>query len=101
MSLASILSTAMQGLQAQTTRLSVAADNVANVSSTGYAPQSVRMSAQSPEGVVADVTDRASEEPDPQTDMLNMIESSASFARNADAFDTGADLWDVVVKIAR
>ncbi len=101
MSLSSVVSIASQGMQAQTTRLSAAANNIANLQSTGYKPQSVQFSSQAPNGVEAHVRDEAGETPDPQEDMLSMVESTESFKLNADVFRTGADLWDVVATMKR
>lgn len=101
MSLASLFSISTQGMQAQSTRLSAQANNIANLQSTGYRPQSVLLSAQAEGGVEARVTEKEAGEGNMQDDVLGIIESAASFALTADVFATGADLWDMLATVKR
>lgn len=91
-------------MDAQSTRLAAVANNIANSDTAGYRRQTTSLSTLSPAGgVQASVREDASASngSDPLSDMTEMIESEDSFALNADAFETGADMWQMLATIKR
>jgi flagellar hook protein FlgE len=81
MTISSIMTTALSGMQTQQTRLMEAAGNIAN-SGPGVATE----------------TDA---EISLANEMLDVMSAEAGFAANALVFETGADLWDVLMTIKR
>jgi flagellar hook protein FlgE len=81
MSISSVMHTAVSGMQAEQNRLATAAGNIAN-SGPGAATQ----------------TDA---EISLASEMLDVMSAEVGFAANAMVFETGADLWDVLMSIKR
>jgi len=107
MSLSAIMSISLSGMEAQSTRLSAAANNVANVPTPGYDRGVTKFSSQPSGGVSASVS--PSGDPtlpggsnvDLGSEMLDVIGAELSFKANASVFETGADMWDVLMSIKR
>ncbi|MDO9416446.1 flagellar basal body protein [Pararhizobium sp.] len=78
MSLSILMSTASQGMAMETRRLSATASNIANIS-TSTSGQPVDLAAE----------------------MIDMVQAEIGFKANASVFETGADLWDVLMSIKR
>lgn len=94
------MSSALSGMQAQQTRLSVAANNIANASTPGYRAQRTEMSARPDGGVQATVADTDGDV-DLGSELLETTEASLSYAANAAVFETGADMWQMLMTIVR
>jgi flagellar basal-body rod protein FlgC len=77
MSLSTVMNTAAQGMDAQASRLSASAAHIARAGMDAAASN------------------------DPASDIVDMIESAHTFALNADMFETGADLWQLLSTIKR
>jgi flagellar hook protein FlgE len=108
MSISNMMNTALSGMQAQTNRLSAVANNLANSDTPGYSRLATNLTATDWGGVEADVS--TSSDPaavdggsnvDPAHELLDMTEAALSFKANASAFETGADLWDVLMSVKR
>jgi len=81
MSISSIMTTALSGMRTEQNRLVTAANNIAN-SGPGAATE----------------TDA---EIDLASEMLDVMSAETNFVANAMVFETGADLWDVLMSIKR
>lgn len=107
MGLSAIMGIAVSGLQAQTTRLSVTANNMANALTPGYDRAVTSLSTRPTGGVSASVSPSGeaalpgSSNVDLASEMLDAIGAELSFKANASAFETGADMWDVLLSIKR
>lgn len=107
MSISTIMNTAASGLLAQDTLLGAVANNIANLQTPGYGREVTNFSSFSPTGVQATVTQDTpatvpgASDVDPTTEITDMIESEAGFDANAAAFETAADLWQVLASIKR
>jgi flagellar basal-body rod protein FlgC len=100
MSISSIANTALSAMLAQTKRVSAIANNVANVSTPGYQALNTPLQSLSPNGVQA-IVSQTDGEVDPATELTDLLEAKQSFAANASVFETGADMWDVLMSIKR
>jgi flagellar basal body rod protein FlgG len=105
MSISSITNTAFSGLLAQQTRVANIANNVANADTPGYKRLNTNLSATTPSGVAASTT-QANTTPDtsnvdPLEEMTGLISSEQAFAANAKVFETGADMWDMLMSIKK
>lgn len=102
-----IMGIAVSGMQAQTTRLSASANNVANALTPGQDHAVTSFSTRSTGGVSASVSPGG----DPTlpgssnvflaSEMLDATGAELSFKANASVFETGADMWDVLMSIKR
>ncbi|WP_337271453.1 flagellar basal body protein [Oryzifoliimicrobium ureilyticus] len=105
MSIVGALNTASMGMSVQATRLAAASNNMANSSTPGYKTLRANLSTLSgAPGVQASVSTQpgqSSVSSDPSTDMLTLVESKDSFAANADVFEAGADMWQVLMSMKR
>jgi flagellar basal-body rod protein FlgC len=107
MSLNTTMTTALSGMQAQSTRLASVADNIANLDTQGYKKATTQLAAQPAGGVAASVSRPAVTDPDadsdvdPATEILDMIDAETSFKANLAAFETGASLWDALLGVKR
>lgn len=102
MTLSAILGNALAGLQVQQTRLAATSNNIANRDTPDYRRFETELMTSRAGGVFARVEQAgAPGQPDEIADMTDMIESSASFSANARAFETGADLWAMLLSIKR
>ena len=87
MGLSSVAAIAFSAMQTQSNNLSATADNIANVDTKGYQAQGDTPS--SGEGV------------DLATEMVEMTEEEMAYRASAAAFETGADLWDILNVVTR
>lgn len=94
-----MLSTASQGMQAQTSRLSANANNIANISTSGYTPLDANLSTGPLSGVRASVDQTPTPPVNEATEITSTIEAENAFQANASVFETGADLWQVLATI--
>jgi flagellar hook protein FlgE len=106
MTLNAVMSTALSGMQGQVTRISATASNVANSQSNGYSRLSAQFQALAPAGVGVVMTaaapaTTAEDTADPLADITDLIGAELAFTANARAFETGADLWDMLAGIKR
>lgn len=107
MGISAIMGIAVSGMQAQTTRLSATANNVANALTPGYDRAVTSFSARPSGGVSASVSPSGeptlpgSSNVDLASEMLDAIGAELSFKANASVFETGADMWDVLMSIKR
>ncbi len=76
MTISAAMSISVSGMQTQSQRLNTAAQNIANTSTPGY-----------------DV--------DPASEMIDVMTAEQGFAANAAVFETGADMWDLLMTIKR
>ncbi|WP_434734002.1 flagellar basal body rod protein [Rhizobium sp. YTUHZ044] len=95
MSISSIAGTALLGMRAQTTRISAIASNVAISSTPGY--NSLNTSLTS----VASGVGPTDSDVDPATELTELIEAEQSYNANAMVFETGADMWEMLMSIKR
>ncbi len=100
MSISAITHTALSGMLAQSTRASAIANNVANASTPGYGRLNTSFQSVEPSGVQASVTN-TDQGVDFPTELTDLIETEQSYKANASVFETGADLWDVLMNIKR
>lgn len=76
MTISAAMSISVAGMQTQSQRLNTAANNIANASTPGY-----------------DV--------DPASELIDVMTAEQGFAANAAVFETGADMWDLLLTIKR
>ncbi|MBY5651895.1 flagellar basal body rod protein [Rhizobium leguminosarum] len=100
MSISGITSTALLGMRAQTTRVGAIANNIANSSTPGYARLNTSLTSVASGGVQAVVSPTASDI-DPAADLTDLIEAEQSYKANAVVFETGADMWEMLMSIKR
>lgn len=107
MGISAIMGIAVSGMQAQTTRLSATANNVANALTPGYDRAVTSFSTRPTGGVSASVSPSGdttlpdNSNVDLANEMLDAIGAELSFKANASAFETGADMWDVLRTIPK
>jgi flagellar basal-body rod protein FlgC len=107
MTITAAMNSAASGMFAQQSRLAATADNIANALSTGYDRRDTRLTTSSTGGVTATVSALSSQSVgetanvDLGEEMLSLIGTEIAFKANASAFETGADLWDVLMSIKR
>ncbi|WP_454849569.1 flagellar basal body rod protein [Rhizobium binxianense] len=100
MSISAITQTALSGMLAQTTRAGAAASNVANQVTPGAGRLNASLAPVEPNGVAATVS-RTDEPVDLAAELTDLVETGQSYRANAAVFETGADLWDVLMTIKR
>ncbi len=76
MTISAAMNVSVAGMQTQSQRLNVAAHHIANTDTPGY-----------------DV--------DPASEMIDVMTAEQGFAANAAVFETGADMWDMLMTIKR
>jgi flagellar hook protein FlgE len=102
MSIAAITGIALSGMQAQQKRVAATANNIANAMTPGYDRKETAFSSAASGGVSATVSPSGDPVPDGgsnvdlASEMLSLIQGEIGFQANAAAFETGADLWDVL-----
>lgn len=107
MSISAVMGIALSGMQAQTTRATATASNVANALTPGYDRRVTDFVTASSGGVVASVSpSRETTYPDASNvdlaqEMLSLVEAETAFAANAAVWETGAEIWDVLLSIKR
>ncbi|MCL6708394.1 flagellar basal body protein [Pseudomonas sp. R2.Fl] len=107
MSISAVMGIALSGMQAQTTRATATANNVANTLTPGY-DRRVSDFVTAPGGGVA-ATVSPSGEPIPPggsnvdlaREMLDLADTEIAFKANAAVWETGAEIWDVLLGIKR
>ncbi|MBB3912930.1 flagellar basal body rod C-terminal domain-containing protein [Rhizobium fabae] len=100
MSISGITNTALSGMLAQTTRIGAIANNVANSSTSGYGRLNTGLTSVEPGGVQA-VVNQTDQPVDPATELTDMIEAEQSYKANTVVFETGADMWEMLMSIKR
>lgn len=103
MSLPGIMNMAVSGMQAQTTRLHVAANNIANTGTEDYRAQQSTTIALPENGTVRTIIREDSEGYDfnLSAEFFDTINAATAFTASALVFETGADLWDVLKSMKR
>ena len=104
MGLSSVMNIAVSGMQAQAKRLATAAHNIANAQTPGYNRLDTQVSSLPNSGGVTpstSVTLPESSNVDMASEMLDAFTSAQGYAANAAAFETGADMWAVLMSIKR
>ena len=81
MTISSMMNTAVSGMQTQQTHLMEAANNIANSGPGAATETDAEISLAS--------------------EMLDVMSAETNFKANALVFETGADLWDVLMSIKR
>lgn len=107
MSLSAVMGISLSGMQAQQTRATATANNIANAMTPGYDRLQTRLSTAAGGGVQAsvspsgDATVDDGSNVDLRQEALSLIESEIAFKANASVWETGADMWDVLMSIKR
>ncbi|PYB71359.1 flagellar basal body rod C-terminal domain-containing protein [Rhizobium wuzhouense] len=107
MSLSSVMSISLSGMQAQQTRVTAAASNVANALTPAYDRRTTAFSSEASGGVRASVapsgadTFAGSSNVDLAEEAMALLQSEIAFKANANVWETGADMWDVLMSIKR
>lgn len=107
MTLSAVLNIATSGMLAQSTRLSATANNVANALTPGYDRARTSLASGPTGGVSAAVapsgepTLPGSSNVDMANELVDAMEAQTAFEANASVFETGADMWDVLIRIKR
>ena len=107
MSLSAMMSVSLSGMQGQQTRLAASANNVANAMTPGYDRLKTSFASTEPGGVTASVAPSGDEtyadtsNVDLASEMLSVVESEIGFKANAAVWETGAEIWDVLMSIKR
>jgi len=108
MSISGLTNSAISGMLAQQTRVSNIANNVANADTPSYKRLNTNLTSTSPSGVASSTTQ--SDTPtatadtsnvDPLQEMTGLISSEQAFTANAKVFETGADMWDMLMSIKK
>lgn len=76
MTISAAMSISVSGMQTQSQRLNTAANNIANAATPGY-------------------------QVDPARETVDVMTAEQGFAANAAVFETGADMWDMLMTIKR
>ncbi|CAN7642146.1 flagellar basal body protein [Rhizobium sp. LjRoot30] len=100
MSISGMMNTAVSGLLAQSTRVGAIANNVANAGTPGYQRQETTLSS-SPSGGVSATVVPTGEGVDLAGEFTDLISAELSYKTNAAVFETGAEIWDVLMSIKR
>ena len=101
MSISGAMNTAVSGMLAQTTRLSAAASNLANIDTPDYTRLNASTTSMSG-GVAATVTQSAdNSNVNMATEMLDLIGAKIEFQANAKVLEAGADMWEMLSLIKR
>ncbi|MBB3351868.1 flagellar basal-body rod protein FlgC [Rhizobium sp. BK049] len=100
MSISTIAGTALLGMRAQTTRISAIASNVANRSTPGYNRLNTSLTSVA-SGSVEAVVGPTDSDVDAATELTDLIEAEQSYNANAMVFETGADIWEMLMSIKR
>lgn len=107
MSLSAVMNISLSGMQAQQTRASATANNVANAMTPRYDRLETRFSTEETGGVSASVSPSGEATPDTESNVdlaqeaVSMTESEIGFKANASVWEAGADMWDVLMSIKR
>lgn len=108
MSISAITSNALSGMQAHTKSLAATANNVANVSTPSYSRLEASFSSSASGGVSASVSPSAnlsgfagSSNVNLTSELFDSIGAEIGFKANAVVFETGADMWEMLLSIKR
>ena len=112
MSIIGAMNISSQGMSAQSTRLGAVANNIANVSTLGYQRLGTTFSTTTggPTGGVQasvnvppgqDQPTTATSDVDLQTEISGDVEAQVGFEANAKVFETGADMWQMLMTMMR
>ncbi|THV25354.1 flagellar basal body protein [Peteryoungia ipomoeae] len=107
MSIGSVMAISLSGMQAQTQKLSATASNVANALTPGYNRLETQFNTTASGGVSASTFPSGqpslpeSSNVDIASEMLSLIQAELAFKANASAWESGADMWDVLKTIVR
>jgi flagellar basal-body rod protein FlgC len=102
MSISAITGNALSGMQAHSRSFAATANNIANVSTAGYARLETSFSSNGAGGVSASVSPSSDGAAvDLANEMLDRINAEIGFKANAVVFETGADMWDMLLTIKR
>ncbi|ODS55550.1 MAG: flagellar basal body rod protein [Agrobacterium sp. SCN 61-19] len=107
MSISAIMGISLSGMQAQQTRLAATANNVANALTPGYSRLETSFTSPAQGGVSATVAPSGGPALDDMSnvdlasEMLSLVEAEIGFKANAAVWETGADIWDVLLSIKR
>lgn len=107
MSLSAVMAISLSGMQAQQTRASATANNIANALTPSYNRLETRFSTTATGGVVASVGPSGDQtiddgsEADLASEMVSLVQSEIGFKANAAAWEIGAEIWDVLMSINR
>ena len=89
-------------MQANSRSLAATANNVANVRTSGYARLETSFSSNAFGGVTASVSPFADgQNVDLANEILDSVNAEVGFKANAVVFETGADMWDMLLTIKR
>ncbi len=102
MSITGAMGISTAGMAAQATRLAAIAAGTANgdqTSGQSLAPSQATAASGGTTASPANATGTG--DADLQTEVTGMIETRSSFAANAKAFETGADMWDMLMSMKR
>lgn len=107
MGISAVMNSAVSGMQANARKLAAAADNVANAATPGYDRHVTSLATTASGAVAASV--RPSGEPVPAgfsnvdllQEMVSATEAEIAFGANAAIWETGAEIWDVLLSIKR
>jgi flagellar basal-body rod protein FlgC len=107
MSISAAMGISVSGMQAQTQRLSATGNNIANAGTPGYDRLRTNLSSVANGGVSASVTPSgaATSDDGSNVNLLNevtdVLDAKQAFAANAAVFETGADMWQVLMTMKR
>ena len=107
MSISSVMRISASGMQAQQVRLGSIANNIANAQTPGYNRLETKLSSMETGGVTASVvpsgqpTFEDAANVDLASEVVSLVESEIAFKANAAAWETGAEIWDVLMSIKR
>lgn len=98
MSVATIMATAVSGLQANAERFQVAAVNIVNANSKDFRAQLATSTSQAPSGVSTSLSQ--SDEPvDLVHEFVDMIEAGIGYGANAEVVDTARRMTGTLLNI--
>lgn len=107
MSLSIAMTTALSGMQAAATRTAATANNIANVMTPDYDRLETRLVSAPSGGVIASVAPSGTPFPagasnvDPAEEMVDLMQAELAFKANASVWETGADMWDVLMSVVK
>gem|GEM_PF-412216 len=107
MSISLIMRISSSGMQAQHVRLGSIGNNIANVQTPGYNRLETKLSSLDTGGVTASVVPSGQQtlenaaNVDLSCEMISLFESEMAFKANTAVWETGADIWDVLLSIKR
>lgn len=101
MSLSIAMTNALSGMQAGANRSAATANNVANAMTPGYGRNTSDLSTAPGGGVSVSVSNDQTAQIDLGTELLDLADAELAFKANAAVFETGADMWDVLMTMVK